>query len=305
MNQRLALVAAVAIVIILFGGVTLLSFNITVYEATDYGDIALYNERLAGQEGAEIDATTTLNVQDGDRIVAWLRWNPNKSHKPTDENFTTSLRLEDGTWIEDGRDRKTTASNPPLLESSYKWWFDLDQCLQGTFTYYINYFVRIDTMNIVTGDSFTFQITNAEESVYDDVVIIDSSGTNVTFDVDETLAHVSWLFSYDGPCTASLTLDGEEIDSQDYGRSGANRIYTHNVDTSVAVSYKLVLTVTPDTSANPPLVSDTVQVTVGEPSTTTDTTTPTTTTEPPPPDYLWVYALIAIVVIAVVVKVAR
>lgn len=316
MNRRLVLVILASAAVIFILGVALMPFALVTYDVTDYGDIALYNENTL----EEIDTATTLNVQDGDWMVAWLRDDPTTTRKPTDidlEIFSADLYLGDGstsgTWIEDGRDREEYAG-------SYRWWLDLDQCPQGTFTYFVKYFARLDANTIVKGNSFAFQITNTEAPVYNDAEIT-VRPVDVGFDTDESPAYVQWTFSYEGPCTASVTLDGTEVDSQTYAASGVDQIFGYFMDTSVAGTFEVVFTVTPDDGSSP-AVSDTVSVTVAEstttPTTTTDTettttdtgTTTTTTTDGDDdeilePDYLWIYLLIGVVMIALVIKVAR
>jgi len=269
-RKKAGIVALFALIIIgtLVGGMLL----VTVYPAADYGNIALFNEAT----GASIDETSTLNVQDGDFIVAWLMDDPNTARQPDDENFKTYLYLEDGTWIEDGAE--TYGTYPHIYVSSLRWWFDLDQCPQGTFTYYIRYYAYIEPGVIVDEDSDTFQITNAAAPVYDDAEFTEAPD-DVGFGVDESPAYVSWKFDYDGPCVVDVTLDGTEVDSQTYEASSVDQIYTHLVDTSVAGTFVVEFTVTPDDYTNP-VISDSVTVTIAgdTDTTTTDTTTTDTTT---------------------------
>jgi hypothetical protein len=307
MNRRLVLVILASAAVIVLLGVTLVGF-VTVYLATDYGDIALYNERTL----AEMDASTTLNVQDGDWMVAWLRWNPDYSHKPTDEDFNTRLYRSDGLWIEDGRNKSLYPASPSdAIQCSIRWWFDLDQCPQGTFTYYVNYFAVIEPGVVVDSDSF--EITNSEAPVYDDAEIT-VRPDDVGFGHDESGTYVQWGFSYDGPCTAYVALDGAEVDSQTYEASGADQTFTYLIDTSVAGTFEVVFTVVPDDGGSPS-IADTVMVTIAEPTVPTDTTTTdttatdtgTTTTEPQPDEweYLWVWVVIAVVAIALILKAAK
>jgi hypothetical protein len=287
-----AIIVVAILSVAFFGGLV----GMQMYPSSDYGDIHLYNERT----DAEMDSTSTLDVQDGDFITAWLRDDPDTTRKPTNEDFTASLYLDGGALIEYGKDRETYVD-------SYRWRFDLEQCLEGVHLYYIKLFVNLGGGDFIVGNSFTFQITNDEPPDYDDVEIINSPGDNVSFVIGESPAYVEWTFMYSGLCTGSLTLDGEEVDSQDYEISSVQRVFTYIIDTSIAVDYELIFTVTPD--AGNPSVSDTVIVNVGETSTTTTTTTTTdtdtTTTTgvppPPPPEEEMDYMLIGVIIAAVVI----
>jgi hypothetical protein len=140
---------------------------------------------------------------------------------------------------------------------------------------------------------------------YDDVVIVNTP-VDVSFNVDESPASVTWTFSYDGPCSADVTLNGTWDEGETYSASTDDQIVIYTVDTSVAGIYEIVFTVTPDTAGNP-VVSDTVMVTVVE---LTDTTTTTTTGEPPPPppeepDYMFLAIGVAAVIIVGFVMLKR
>lgn len=112
--------------------------------------------------------------------------------------------------------------------------------------------------------------------VYDDAVIkVKPADVSFDFDVDESVAHVIWMFSYDGPCIADVRLaDGTEVDSQTYIASTNDKMFDYIVDTSVAGTYELILTVIPDDYNNIPVV-DSVTVTVEASTTTPTDTTPT------------------------------
>lgn len=148
----------------------------------------------------------------------------------------------------------------------------------------------------------SFQVVNTQLPSYDDAVIT-IKPDDVGFNVDESPAYVEWMFAYDGPCVGSINLDGAEVDSQIYGASGVDQIFTYIIDTSIAGVYTVVFVVTPDDISNP-AVSDIVMVTIAgstTTTTTTDTTTPTTRPPPlPPVGYDPFYILIGGVIVVVV-----
>jgi len=314
MNRRFALVlgiAAISVLIIgLYGG--LLSFG--VLPLTNYGVPDLWEET----KDVQMSAGDTLSVQDGDTLCAWLRDDTETQHKPTDLDWTVTLRLADtDAWVEDGGDAsKVGELYPSVVGDSIRWWFNLESCHEGTFDYVVFWFAMIgDTEVEARGYSFTFSIVNTEESVYDDAEFVTEPDTELNFAVGQLAAYATWKVRYDGGYTASVTVDGTEDWTESNKASTGDELIIYTVNTTVVGTQSIILTITPDVSGNPPLVSDTVMVTIAESNgngdddtdTTTTTTTDTTTTEPPPPepDYLWVYLLIGVVVIAIVIKVAK
>lgn len=285
----------VAIIIVAILGVAYFGLaGMQMYPSSDYGDIHIYNERT----DAEMSQGDTLKVQDGDFITAWLRDDLDTWRDPQDEAFTASLMLDDGSLIEYGIEMPIAGEG-----LSRKWEFNLEQCLQGTNIYNIKFFVNLGGGDFITGDSFTFQITNDQPADYDDVEFINTPDANVSFGIDESPAWIEWTFLYAGSCVGTLSVDGDEVDSQDYDISGVQRIYIYNIDTSIAGIYEIEFNVAPDSDANPD-ISDIVQLTIGEPSTTTTTTTTTTTgTLPPPPpdpdeiDYIMIVAIVMAVIV--------
>jgi len=258
-QNRKLLIVLVLVTALIFGASVVF---ITIYPATDYGVIHLYNERT----DVEMTASTTLNVQSGDYIVAWLMDDPSTSRMPTSEDFSATLYTSAGALVEGGRDRTTYLN-------SYKWWFDLEQCPTGTFTYYITFFAVIESDVVSRSNSFEFKITNTEAPTYTDAVIT-GKPSDATLDAGD-VSTLTWKFTYNGPCDAFVTRNGVEVQQLAYGVSTGERVFNHLVDTTVPGTYTLVFNVVPDASVNP-WISDTVIVTIAGTQTTT-TTTPTTT----------------------------
>lgn len=320
MNRRLALVIGIAIVVILTVGIVSMPLN--VIPLITYGNPDLWEET----NDVQLSEGDVLNVRDGDTLCAWLVDDPDTQHKPTDllDEWTVTLRRADtDAWIENAGDSsKVGELYPSVVGESIRWWFNLESCLEGTFDYVVFWFAMIgDTEVEARGYSFAFAVVNEEPPVYDDAEFVTEPATQLNYTVGQLAAYATWKVHYDGAYTASVTVDGTEDWTESNIASTGDELIIYTVNTTVAGTQSIVLTITPDVADNPPLVSDTVTVTIAgdgnddtdtttTTTTTTDTTTttPTTTTEPPPPEeleYLWVYLLIAIVVIAVVVKVAK
>lgn len=274
-NILIGIALACSLVLVLIFGPTIGFYTLPV---EDYGDIALYNDNAPGDP--MMDATSVLNVQDGDYMIAWLKDDVDTTRKPTDLDWTVSLRLEDGSaegqWIADATDRRTY----PDSSDNIRWNLALDQCLEGTNTYFVFFYATVgDTEVDAGGNSHTFQVVNAIEPVYLDAEFTEFP-EDANYTVDEVSAYATWHFSYDGAYTAVVKVDGAEDYNRHFDAGSGDDLVMYTIDTSVPGTYTVVLTVTPDSTENSQ-ISDTVIVDIVAPTTTTtdtDTTTTTTTT---------------------------
>ena len=274
------------------------------FDVSKYGDPVLYKE---GVDVPMIEGDV-LNVQSGDTLIAWLVDDPDTQRKPTTLDWTVTLRLDDGSsygqWVEDAYGQEVY----PADSDNIRWYFNLESCLEGTFSYYVYWFAMIGNTELdVGGSSITFSVVNTEEPVYSDAVWVTEPDTELEFSVGQTPASIIWKIAYNGSFTANIKVDGTEVWTDDYGASSGDEIFVHTIDTSVVGTQSIILTITPDVADNPPLVSDTVLVTItgddgngddgddGDSTTTTTTpTTPTTDTdtdddEPEPIEDLGLY----------------
>ena len=257
-RKRVNIIALLALVVvgILVGGSLLAVLDVSYYGYPD-----LWEET----NDVQMSAGDVLNVQDGDTLVAWLRDELSDQHKPTDLDWDVTLRLAStDEWVEDGGDAsKIGEFYPSVVGDSMRWWFDLQSCLEGTHEYRVYWFAMIgDTEVDVDGYSFVFAVVNTKEPVYEDAVFVTEPDTELSYTVGQSAAHVTWVVGYDGPFTVSVTVDGEEDWSGTYIASSADDWVIYTIDTSVAGTQSVVLTVTPDGVDRPLLVSDTVMVTI-------------------------------------------
>lgn len=309
-NRKILVVVILASIIVGVG----LTVPFGMIPAENYGNIVLYNERT----DVEMDASTVLSVQDGDFISAQLQDDPATDKKPTERlnQWVVALFMVSESprvWIENGGSH---AVYPHISGNSLRWWFYLEACPEGTFEYEIEFFVDISETTEIRGSSHTFLISNSEEPVYDDAEFVTTPDDG--YYGFGASAEVWWRFSYQGPCTVTVTLDDGIIESQDYVAGSGEIPYLYTIDTTDSGSHTIIFTVTPESDANSP-ISDTMMVTVGEQPTTpttTDTTTTTTTTtttittedrrdieDEAPPDFslLFIAAGVAVLLMTVIV----
>ncbi len=316
MNRRTILIIVIAATALLIIGYTALP--LAMLPLTNYGDPVLYNETT----DTLMSAGDVLNVQDGDTLVAWLVDDTATQHKPTDLDWTVTLRRADtDAWIEDGGDAsKVGELYPSVVGDSVRWWFNLESCLEGTFDYVVFWFAMIgDTEVDAGGYSQSFAVVNTAPPVYDDAVFVTEPADVMICAAGQLAVYATWKVDYDGSFTASVAVDGVEDWTQTYAVAAGDDLVMYPVNTDVEGTQSIVLTVIPSSGDNPLLVSEAVTVTVvaastTTPTTTTDTETTTTdtgtapTTEPDGEEMefpvVWV-VLGVIIVIAIVVKVAK
>jgi len=292
-NKQRALLLSVLVIGLMLGGVFLVQIPLSTYGYPD-----LWEET----NNVQMSAGDILNVQDGDTLVAWLIDDTSDQHKPTDLDWTVTLRLtSDDSWIEDGGDAsKIGEVYPSVVGNNMRWWFNLESCLEGSFSYRVYWFAMIGDSEVDAGGySFAFTVENTEAPVYNDAEFVTEPDTAISYAEGQLGTYATWKVNYDGAFTASVTVDGTEDWTETFDVSSGDDMVMYPVDTSVVGTQSIVLTITPDNADNLPLVSDTVIVTIEEATTDTGTTTPdtgTTTPDPEPdePTTDWmVYSMIA------------
>lgn len=260
LNRKHAAFGIAVIVLLLWGGSML---NISVYPATDYGIPEIW------ANGTKVTSTSTVYKATTSNLLVKLVDDPATSRIPNGEDFTAKLYKSDGTYVAEGTNKRLDGSD--LL-----WDISLANVPTGTLKYYVQFYAFIDRDAIVRTNSFEFTITSEIAPSYDDVEITQYPETS--FEVGET-ATLVWRFTYEGGCTAKISVNGVVMDTRNYDPSPVEHMFSYLINTDSAKSYSIVFTITPNVDSNPVVTdSKTILVVAPPPTTTTTTTTGTSTT---------------------------
>lgn len=302
MNQRLVLIVVASVTVILILGVVLVPFGMQVpRDINDYGTVTVHS-LYGGDEGRLGDV-----LSEGDTIVAedmlLVVWHPdpNYSGEPTCELYSAA-----GVWYETGGWTFTTYQDV----YRHQWVFELATVPLGTTEFYCAFGGMYTEEISWTGSTIHFNIVSSTAPA--DTVVefteepVDTSGAS------GELITLRWWLVCEGAATGVVTVDEVAESPRTITPSDDPQSFTYTFSESIAGNYTVTLTITPEygdeiSSSCEVIVTSTVTTTTTTTDTTTTTTETGTTTEPNgvEPDYLWFYAIIAVVVIAIVLKAAK
>jgi len=294
MNRKLALVVAVVAIALLTLGVVLIPFGPPAeYDVNDYGTVHLMISPSTGEDLGPGDT-----IPDGKQLS--VRWDATvKTGVMTAQLYTVGgTYLQTGTYLKIG-------------DYQHCWGFTLDTIPLGTTEVYVAFSGQYTPDIPWVGSSYHIFVVSTKDPK--DTVVVFTDEQEDTSGAGGELITLRWWFVCEGAATGVITVDDVPETPRTITASSGEQPFTYSFQEYTEGDYTVKLTITPEygdeasSSCEVTVTTTTTPTTTTTTTTDTTTTTPTTTTEPPPEEweYLWIYALVAVVIIAIILWVKR